>query len=179
MTTVVASADPFVEEVQRTRSWLSFPGTNASGWQLELRLATNIYLLQRPIEAAVIFKNVSPGPLRLFLSTPSVPYMFSTWIFDAAGKPVPMDDEAREHMEHGRANMGMFRDVAPGTSLGFSCELQQLYRFGRPGFYKLRATARWLPNAHWTPGPSPAPASTGLGLITLVSTQPSVTTTNK
>jgi hypothetical protein len=169
---VVASADPFVDQVQRSKAWLAFPGTNQGGWQLELRFPTNAFLLHEPIDAIVVFKNVSTNSLRLFVSTPAVPYMFSTAVLDASNQPVPLDDEAREHMEHGRADLGMFRDVPAGGSLGFPSELQHLYLFGRPGVYKVSATARWLPNAHWTPGPAPAEPSTAAASITLIAPKP-------
>src|SRR5208337_4147274 len=175
LTPFVASADPFAMQVQRSQAWLAFPGTNVGGWLLELRLPTNVFLLPNPIEAVVVFKNVSSAPLRLYLSTPGLPYMFSTSVFDAASKPVPMDDKERDHLEDGHAELGMFRDVPAGTSLGFSCELQHLYRFSRPGAYKLLATARWLPNRHWMPGPAPTPAATAPGAFTLLASKPATT----
>jgi hypothetical protein len=176
---VVASADQFVDEVRRTKSWLAFPGTNVGGWQLELRLPTNAFLLQKPINASVVFKNVSTNSLRLFVSTPAVPYLFSTAVLDASNRPVAMDDEAREHMEHGRADLGMFREVPPGASLGFSFELQHLYQFSRSGAYKVSAIARWLPNAHWTPGPAPAQPSTAPASFTLLAPAPPPNSTNR
>jgi hypothetical protein len=176
---VVASADQFVDTVHRSSSWSAFPGTNVGGWQLELRLRTNAFLLRNPIDAIVVYKNVSTNSLRLFVSTPAVPYMFTTAVLDASNRPVAMDDEAREHMEHGHADLGMFRDVPPGTSLGFTLELQHLYQFGRGGVYKVAATARWLPSTHWTPGPAPALPSTAPASITLIVPPSAQNSTNR
>ncbi|SPE52469.1 exported hypothetical protein [Verrucomicrobia bacterium] len=168
----ITVGDPFVEEEQRSRSWLSYPGPELRGWQLTLRLPTNTFELGKPIAATVVFQNTTTNTLRLYVSSPGMPYLFYTFVTDAGGKDVPVNDEVREEMEHGHPTLGTFHDVAARSGLAFPVELEHFYRFGKAGVYGVHATSRRLPvPARWIPGDpaGAAQASTGTAQIRLIS----------
>jgi hypothetical protein len=172
----IASGDTFVQAEQMSQSWLEFPGKVVRGWQLSLRLSTNTYTIGGPVSVVVVFKNAWTNSMRMRVSTPAIPYMVTLSVLDAAGHNVPVNDEARERMEHGHASFAIFRDVAPGDKLAFPVEMQNLYGPGQPGHYILQATARWLPgNAHGDPGSAEntAPVTTGLAPFVFIAAPPS------
>jgi hypothetical protein len=162
----IALGDSFVEAEERTRAWLEYSGATAGGWQLALRLPTNMFQIGKPITAMVVYKNVSTNQLRLYVAPPGLPYMFSARVFDGANKELPMTGQALDQIEDGHSSLSRFRSVSPGVSLAFLLELDHFYQFKTPGICHVHVTA------HGPLMDASSPPSTGVAEIKLVTANP-------
>jgi hypothetical protein len=162
----IALGDSFVEAEERTRAWLEYPGATAGGWQLALRLPTNMFQIGKPITAMVVYKNVSTNQLRLYVAPPGLPYMFFARVFDGANKELPMTDQALDQIEDGHSSLSRFRGVSPGVRLAFHVELDHFYQFKTPGICHIRVTA------HGPLMDASPPLSTGVAEIKIVAANP-------
>jgi hypothetical protein len=162
----IVLGDSYAVAEKRTRTWLEYPGTAAGGWQLALRLPTNTFQIGKPMAAMVVYKNVSTNQLRLYVSLPGLPCMFSSRIFDGANKELPMTDQALDQIEDGHSSLSRFRSVSPGVGLAFPLELDHFYQFNTPGTCHVHVTA------HGPLMDASGPPSTGVAVIKIVPTSP-------
>jgi hypothetical protein len=166
----VALGDSFVAAEEQTRTWLEYPGAVAGGWQMALRLPTNTFQIGKPMAAMVVYKNVSTNQLRLYVSLPGLPYMFSSRVYDGTNKELPISDQALDQIEDGHSTLSRFRSVSPGVGLAFPLELDHFYQFTTPGTCHVHVTA------HGPLMDASGPPSTGVAEFKIVPASPASNT---
>jgi len=142
--TPAVSGDLFRDDELRSRSWAEYPGTAQGGWCVALRLSTNTFRIGEPLTAIMVYQNVGTNDLRLFVSSPRLPFMFWSHILDVSRREVPMTDDARDELSEAMSSLSLFRVVPPGMKLAFPMELSQFYQIEKPGVYQLHLTANRL-----------------------------------